>query len=135
MVDLIIDRYGPEAIASIAAAYRDGASDAEALEAGTGIPADDLYADYFAEFGVSAPTAIEPEPILPSNVDRPTVGHVDPGGVVPDPEPPPAEPAPAEETPPRSGSEPAVVIGLGLGLALAGTAAYLVSRRAERRAA
>jgi hypothetical protein len=135
MVDLIIDRYGTDAIARIAAAYRDGASDAEALEAGTGIPADDLYADYFAEFGVSAPTAIEPEPILPSNVDRPAVGHVDPGGVDPDLEPPPAEPAPGEETPPRGGSEPAVIIGLGLGLALAGTGAYVVARRAERRAA
>ncbi len=60
MVDLIIDRYGAEAIARIAAAYRDGASDAEALEAGTGIPADELYADYFAAFGVDAPQPIEP---------------------------------------------------------------------------
>lgn len=133
MVELIIDRYGSEAIARIADAYRDGASDAEALEAGTGNPADDLYADYFAEFGVSEPTPIEPEPIPPSNVDRPTVGDVDPGGVDPDPEPPPAEPAPAEETPPGSGSEPAVVIGLAVALALAGTAAYLMSRRASRR--
>ena len=135
MVDLIIDRYGPEAIATIAAAYRDGASDAEALEAGTGISADELYADFFAEFGVSAPTPIEPEPIPPSNVDRPTVGNVDPGGVDPDAEPPPAEPAPAEETPRESGSEAAAVIGLVLGLGLAGTAAYLRSRRAARRAA
>ena len=40
MIDDIIDRYGREAIARIAAAYRDGASDAEALEAGTGVTAD-----------------------------------------------------------------------------------------------
>ena len=133
MIELIIDRYGPEAIARIAAAYREGASDAEALEAGTGIPADELYADYFAEFGVSEPTPIEQEPIPPSNVDRPTAGNVDPGGVDPDAEPPPAEPAPAEKTPPGSGSEPAVVIGLAVALALAGTAAYQMSRRAARR--
>ncbi len=63
MIDNIIDRYGREAIARIAAAYRDGASDAEALEAGTGVPADQLYADFYAEFGVDAPEPIAPEPI------------------------------------------------------------------------
>ncbi|HYI67530.1 MAG TPA: peptidase MA family metallohydrolase, partial [Candidatus Limnocylindrales bacterium] len=65
LVDNIVDRYGREAIARIAAAYRDGASDAEALEAGTGIPAEQLYADFYAEFGVDAPVPIEPEPIAP----------------------------------------------------------------------
>ena len=89
MIDKIIAEHGREAIARIAAAYRDGASDAEALEAGTGVTADELYAAYFADFGVDEPTPIEPDPIAASNVDRPTAGPVDPGGVDPDAEPPP----------------------------------------------
>ena len=71
MVAMIIDTYGRRAIAAIAAAWRDGAGDAEALEAGTGVKADQLYDTYFASFGVAAPTAVEPAPILPSNVDKP----------------------------------------------------------------
>ena len=71
MVDMIIKAYGRDAIAAIAAAWRDGAGDDEALEAGTGVPVDELYDAYFASFGVAAPTAIEPAPILPSNVDKP----------------------------------------------------------------
>ena len=89
MIDKIIAEHGREAIARIAAAYRDGASDAEALEAGTGVTADELYAAYFADFGVDEPTPIEPDPIAASNVDRPTAGPVDPGGVDPGAEPPP----------------------------------------------
>ena len=71
MVDMIIDTYGREAIAAIAAAWRDGAGDAEALEAGTGVSVEQLYEDYFRSFGAEPPTAVEPAPILPSNVDRP----------------------------------------------------------------
>lgn len=71
MIQMIIDDYGRGAIARIAAAWRDGATDAEALEAGTGVKADKLYADYFASFGVAEPTAVAPAPILPSNVDKP----------------------------------------------------------------
>jgi hypothetical protein len=132
MIDLIIDRYGTEAIARIAAAFRDGASDAEALEAGTGISAEELYAEYYAEFGVSAPTPIEPEPIPASNVDRPPVGRIDGGGVEPGAEPAP-EAVPGEREPSGGGSEAALVIGLAVALALAGTGAYLMSRRAARR--
>ena len=135
MVDLIIAAHGPDAIARMAAAYRDGASDAEALEAGTGVDADELYAEYFGAFGVDAPTPIEPEPLAPSNVDRPAVGRVDSGGVDPGAEPgaePPDEAAPGEE-PVGSGSEPVLVGGLAVALGLAGTAAYLMSRRAARR--
>ena len=44
MVQMIIDRYGRGAIAKIAAAWRNGDGDAEALEAGTGISATQLYA-------------------------------------------------------------------------------------------
>jgi hypothetical protein len=133
MIDMIISEYGRDAIARIAAAYRDGASDADALEAGTGVPADDLYAAYFETFGVAEPVPIEPEPIAASNVDRPTAGTVDPGGVDPDAEPPPGEAVPGEDEPSTEGSEVAVVVGLATGLAAAGAAVVAVVRRAERR--
>jgi hypothetical protein len=71
MVAMIIDRYGRDAIASIAAAWRNGAGDAEALQAGTGVKVDKLYATYFSSFGAAVPTAVEPRPILSSNVDKP----------------------------------------------------------------
>ena len=71
MIQLIIDRYGRAAIAKIAAAWKAGATDAEALQAGTGIPAEELYASYFASFGVEAPQSVSPAPIAASNVDKP----------------------------------------------------------------
>jgi hypothetical protein len=71
MVDMIIDEHGPEAIARIAAAYREGAADAEALEAGTGTDAEALYAGFFDEFDVAPPEPVAPAPILPSDVRRP----------------------------------------------------------------
>jgi hypothetical protein len=134
MVDLIVDTYGPEALARITAAYRDGASDAEALEAGTGISADELYADYYASFGVDAPTPVEPEPIAPSNVDRPTAGEIDRGGVDPQVEEPPDEGAPRQDGQPGDGgSAVALVALLAAGAIAAGAAAVAVARRAERR--
>ena len=71
MVQMIIDTYGRSAIAAIAAAYREGAGDAEALEAGTGVTVDQLYDTYFASFGAAVPTAVERAAILPSDVDKP----------------------------------------------------------------
>jgi hypothetical protein len=71
MVQMIIDTYGRDAIAAIAAAWREGAGDAEALEAGTGVTVDKLYDAYFASFGAEPPTAVQPAPIPPSNVDKP----------------------------------------------------------------
>jgi hypothetical protein len=71
MVQMIINTYGRKAIAAIAAAWRDGSGDAEALAAGTGVSADQLYRDYFASFGVAEPTAVEPVTILASNVKLP----------------------------------------------------------------
>jgi len=134
MIDLIVDRYGSEAIARIAAAYRDGASDAEALEAGTGVSAEQLYADFFAEFGVEAPQPISPEPIGPSSVDRPVAGPVDPGGVDGATDVPPPDAAPA----PGTGDGDPAAVPLVIGLALAGSAAVAaavwMSRRAARRA-
>ena len=126
MVQMIIDAYGRDAIAEIAAAWRGGAGDAQALEAGTGVSAEQLYADYFASFGVPSPSAVEPAPILPSNVDKP-------------PQPEPASPQPAasstEEPSPSSspGEEPgsgtadatwlllvgAAVVGVGIGAIVA----------------
>jgi hypothetical protein len=68
MVDMIIRSYGARAMAGIAAAYRSGATDAEALEAGTGVSADQLYADYFRAFGASEPQPVAAASIGPSVV-------------------------------------------------------------------
>lgn len=133
MVDLIVDRYGPEAVARITAAYRDGASDADALEAGTGIATDELYAAYYESFGVEEPTPISPEPIAASSVERPVAGEIDPGGVDPGAEPP-GTATPGEGRPPADpGSDVALVMGLAAAALAAGVAAVLVSRRATRR--
>jgi hypothetical protein len=139
MVDLIVDRYGEDAIAAIAAAYREGASDAEALEAGTGISADELYADFYEEFGVDGPQPVAVEPIPPSNVDRPPAGEVDEGGVDPDVEPAPRPPPDEGSTPTEGdgGADDGDALGLFLllagGAAVAAVAVVLVSRRAARR--
>ena len=134
MIDLIVDRYGPEAIARMAAAFREGASDSEALEAGTGVPTDQLYADFFAEFGVDAPEPISPEPIGPSTVDRPVAAPMDPGGVDETPEVPgpDAAPLPSGEEGDR-GAVP-LVIALLLASAAAIGGATFMARRAARRA-
>ncbi len=134
MVDLIIDRYGREAIAEIAAAYREGASDAEALEAGTGVAADELYAAFYDEFGVAPPEPVPPEPIPTSNVDRPTAGSIDQGGVTVDPATPP-DSVPEEAPTDRADGAALPVLPL---LAVAGIAAVAgaiwVARRAGERA-
>ena len=139
MVDLIVRDHGEEAIAAIAAAYRSGASDAEALEAGTGMAADDLYADFYAEFGADVPQAIRPDPIAPSDVDRPAAGEIDPGGVEPGAVRPPDEGAPSEEEPPPTGSGaptedgPGILVLLGVAATVAVGAAIIVFRRAAVR--
>jgi Peptidase MA superfamily len=147
MVDLIVDRYGEDAIAAMAAAYRDGASDDEALEAGTGVPADELYAAFFAEFGVDAPRPVDADPIEPSNVDRPPAGEIDEGGVDPDAQPtasdrpaggeapqrPPDEASPSEGEGTDAGSVVGLIALLAGAAAIAAAAAVLVSRRARRR--
>jgi hypothetical protein len=135
MVDLIVDRYGEDALAAIAAALRDGASDEEALEAGTGVPVDELYAAFYAEYGTEAPEPIAPEPIGPSTVDRPAAGTVDEGGVEPGAGPGGEEPP--EGTPAEPGDENDGSVGL-VALLAAGAvavvaAAVLVARRAARR--
>jgi hypothetical protein len=63
----------------MATAYRDGASDDEAIRAGTGLGADELYAAFYEAFGVSVPSPVEPAPLPPSNVNLPG-GAAAPGG-------------------------------------------------------
>ena len=128
MVQMIIDTYGRDAIAAIAAAWRDGAGDAEALQAGTGVTAQKLYEAYFASFGAQPPTAVEPVPIPASNVDKPPQPASSTDEV-------PASSAPASASPveePSGSSGDAsgwilggmVVAGLGLGVGVA-----IVARR------
>jgi hypothetical protein len=134
MIDLIVDRYGREAIARMTAAYREGASDGEALEAATGIGVNDLYAQFFDEFGVEQPEPIAPEPIGPSDVDRPAAGEVDAGGVEDGPRVP-VDAAPGER--PADGAENPLLLLLlltGTGIAAVAAAAWF-ARRAARRAA
>jgi hypothetical protein len=93
MVGMVIDRYGEEAIARVAEAYRVGASDAEALEAATGVPIERLYADYYESFGADAPQPVEPAPIRPSNVRKPDAGPVGSGDAEPSGTTAPGQPA------------------------------------------
>ena len=133
MIDNIIDRFGREAIARITAAYRDGASDAEALEAGTGMPADQLYAEFYAEFGADPPAPIAPAPIAPSNVDRPPAGEVDEGGVIGGPVVPP-DAAPGEAPAADEHWLPLVLLLAVAAITAVGGAAW-VARRARGRSA
>jgi hypothetical protein len=133
MVDMIIDQYGTDAIAGITEAYRAGASDAEALEAGTGVPAAELEADFYAEFGVEPPQPIEPAPIPPSNVRTPGgMGGGDGDGA------PAASPTPRPSAAAAPGDDEVnvalllVPIILFAVAAVAG-AAYLARRAARRR--
>lgn len=130
MVDMIIAEHGREAIARIAAAYRDGASDGEALRAGTGTDATTLYDDFYAEFGVEAPEPVAPAPIPPSNVRLPggSGGTVDGG--------PTASGDPGSGSPDADGDDvPWLVVGVVV-VALLGVvgAAVVAGRRANRRA-
>jgi len=74
MVDLLIRTYGAPAIARLARAYRAGASDDEALQEATGVPANQLFAAYYRSFGADEPRRIEPAPIAPSDVRKPGGG-------------------------------------------------------------
>jgi hypothetical protein len=132
MIDLIIDRFGTDALADIAAAYRDGAGDAEALEAGTGMDADDLYADFYAAFGADEPQPVTPEEILPSDVGRPPAASDGGTGEPPDDdENPPASPV---EPDPDAGVPVWLVVGVlvvVVGGAIGG--AIVVVRRSARQ--
>lgn len=129
MVEMIIDEHGASAMSAIAAAYRDGASDAEALEAGTGAPASELYAAYYASFGADVPVPVEPEPILPSNVRKPGGGSSGSGSSG-DEAPASAEPnAPPDGAPPVDEVELVVLaVGALLVVGMLGGLWYAVRR-------
>jgi hypothetical protein len=71
MVDMLIANHGREAIARLTAAYRDGATDDEALAAASGGSAEALYAAFFEAFGVTEPQPVSPAPIGDSDVSVP----------------------------------------------------------------
>jgi Peptidase MA superfamily len=131
MVDMIIDRYGPEAIARAAEAYRAGASDAEALASGTGEPVEDLYAAFYDAFNAEAPQPVQPEPIPPSNVRLPGGGET-PGQ--PDGEPASPAPTPGDSNADAGDQVPwAVIVGAVLfGVVLIAAAAVVAGRRVRQ---
>lgn len=124
MIQMIVDAYGRGAIADIAAAWSDGAGDEEALEAGTGVPVQQLYGDYFASFGVPVPSAVAPVPILPSNVDKPP----QPAASINQQPGPSVGPSDAPKPVEQSGDLGWIVAIVGAGL-VAGVAIALVARR------
>jgi hypothetical protein len=126
MIDMIIGQYGERAIARIAAAYRGGASDAEALEAGTGVPAERLFDDFYSSFGVDAPQPVAPAPLLPSNVRKPGGPGATDGGTLPSGA---AAPAPGE---PAGLGWVVVILTLILVVAV-GAATWAARRRVSRR--
>jgi len=131
MVQMIIDTYGRDAIAAIAEAWRDGAGDAEALEAGTGVPVAQLYEDYFSSFDVDPPTAIEPAPILPSNVDIPPQPAASEAEQPAESAEPAASPEPIDQPSGDSGITPWLIAGV----AIATLAVVVAVRWGRRRAA
>jgi hypothetical protein len=74
MIDQIIHDHGAEAMAAIAEAYRTGATDDEAIQAGTGESFADLRSEFFDSFGVSEPDPVEPLPLEGSDVSLPGSG-------------------------------------------------------------
>lgn len=71
MVDRIIATYGADAMPAIMAAFRDGATDDQAILAGTGTSFEEIRADYFASFDTTEPAPIEPVPLGDSDVALP----------------------------------------------------------------
>jgi hypothetical protein len=125
MVDMIIDTYGDDAIARLAEAYRGGASDSEALEAGTGVDAEQLFADFYSTFGVDAPEPVAPAPIRPSNVRKPGgAGATDGDG---------SQVVPGSPAPDQAVSLGWVVAAVVVLLALVGAATWAARRRVSRR--
>jgi hypothetical protein len=127
MVQIIMDHYGRGAIAKIAAAWRSGVGDDEALQAGTGVTAERLYAAYFAAFGVDAPQPVQPAPIPPSNVDKPPQPQ-GPGAPATG-----ASPSPTGATIPAQGDGAGVqiLVGVVILVAVVGGIALLILRRSS----
>jgi len=127
MVARIIDTYGKAAMARIAAAYRSGATDAEALKAGTGISADQLYADYFRSFG-----APEPKPVAAATIGPSIVRPAGNAGAAGSGAPVAGLPGSAASGPDLAGV--ALWVGLALLVAAIGGATWASRRRSRRQA-
>jgi hypothetical protein len=125
MVDMLIAEHGRESIARLAAAFRDGASDAEALEAASGQPANALFGSFYDAFGADEPQPIEPAPILPSNVRKPGQGGQGPGAS----EQPGATPAPLPPANERQQGTPWVASLVVVGIVALAVGAWFFSRR------
>jgi hypothetical protein len=125
MIDMIIDQHGEGAIARIADAYRGGASDEEALQAGTGEAAEQLFADFYSAFGVDAPQPVEPAPLRPSNVRKPGGPGATDGE-----EPPVSSSTPASDEP---GSLGWLVAAALVMVVAVGAATWAARRRVSRR--
>ena len=106
MVDHILATYGEDALASVMEAYRDGATDAEAIAAGTGVEFAEIRADYFEGFGVAEPAPIEPVALGESDVPLPPQPDGVPGASGgPEPGPGPGDsPRRADGDGPKSGN-------------------------------
>ncbi len=127
MIDMLIDTYGRDVMEGMATAYRAGATDDEALEAATDVPATDLYAAYFERYGVTEPPPIAPEPLLVSDVPLPAQQNPSPVAQPTEAPTPIASVAPA---PPEDGAVAAwsVLVVLAV-LLVGGLGLFLVSRR------
>jgi hypothetical protein len=124
MVDRIIRTFGAAALSSIAAAYRNGATDEEALRAGTGVPATQLFTDYFRSFGAAEPKPIPAASIGPSIV-RTEVNAGSAGQSTTAPNGSPAEPGDAGSNALAIG----LVVGFVVVIGLVVLGAFLVRRR------
>jgi hypothetical protein len=123
MVDHILATYGDDALAAIMEAYRAGATDDEAIAAGTGADFVDIRADYFDGFGVTEPEPVEPNPLAGSDVALPPQPEGVPGATAaPEPEPGPSDDA--------QDLSPWLIIALvAVGVILIGAVAWRARRR------
>jgi hypothetical protein len=130
MVDMLIDGYGSRSIARLAAAYRAGASDDDALQQATGVPAGRLYADFYREFVADEPKRVEPAPILPSNVRKP--GRASGDGAAGSQ---PGQPGPSSDGGPLSGASGTlgwVVLAVLVLVAAGGGATWWATQRVRQ---
>ena len=121
MVDRIISTYGTDAMAAIMDAYRSGATDEQAIEAGTDAEWDDIRAAYFDAYGVTEPEPVEPQGLGRSDVALP-------------PQPGAAEQPSAAPEPDESGGSQDLVWWLIIGLVVVGVVFLGVAIYRGRRA-
>ena len=122
MVDGILSTYGADAMAAIMDAYRSGATDEQAIEAGTGDDWEDIRAEYFDAFGVTEPEPVEAMALGGSDVALPP----QPGA--------PVQPSAAPK-PDESGGSQDLVWWLIIGIVLVGVVFLGVAVWRARRSA